>query len=231
MVVITGYPKTGTSILFQCLQKSGLNGGDNLIRVPANKKHLISEDDYFSTLNIYLAMVDGFVPYRFNNSLIQNVFLKKSDKFEFPSHLRSMMYGFLPYLMRNGINLLKDARGLFGIKYLFSNLEYFRKAKYILTVRDKLEACKSFMRQRIHLEGKPFMYGNFTTKRMLKVFEMYIKELEDFKCFDGLKYYELNHSDLINQTNKVKKELSEFLEIDVDLSLIDKNKVWRASKR
>ncbi len=120
MIIVAGWGRTGTSIMFRCLQESDFYGGkpEELGGHEAKTEHLA-----FRSLN-----------YRF---AIRN-----------PAPIIHQSL-FLEYLERRGVNLLKDPQLAVCIRTWLEKSHIFREAKYIWCRRDQLEAAKSMVRLKI----------------------------------------------------------------------------------
>jgi hypothetical protein len=208
-IFIVGPPRTGTSILFKCLEKSGYRVGTRLF----GHKYK-SQDFVFRDINreIYRLIVDLLNDRTSSAPLVINEPIIKK------------MREFWRYALLNRIDIFKDPL-LYQIFGAYWNAdESFRSQKFIWTHRDPLETAKSTVRLKC-ISNIPEKGACFTVGKHLKWLSGYNNIHETYRpqC-DGIDVY---FEDLLNNTRNVKEELSEFLGRPFDTSMISTKETYK----
>jgi len=213
IVFVVGMPRTGTSILVKCLEKSGYNIGE---KVYGHKYK--SQDGAF----------------RFSNRKIMRLLCEQlkhhnpKKPVSISEDMADEVKKVFRYVMLYRIDVLKDPLfyELLGI-YAAVNPGLFEH-KFIWTHRDPLETAKSAVRLK-YMSGVPELEprSNFTVNRGLKRSDAYNAVHETYrpKC-DGIDVY---FEDLLNDTQSVSRKLSNFLGREFDASMISKHETFKAT--
>ena len=213
IVFVVGPPRTGTSVLVKCLEKSGYNIGKQML----GHKYL-SQNTVFRRANrkikrlLYEQLVgSGHDP-------------KKPVEIGEP--IAEEIKKFWRYATLYKIEVLKDPLfyEIFGVYWMVNPL--FREQKFIWTHRDPLEAAKSAVRLKYIKnvpEAEPLT--SYTVKGRLKTFDTYENiHATYYNRTDGVN---VHFEDLLNDTESVGKELSEFLERPFDTSMISTKETFK----
>jgi len=200
MILIVGHARTGTSVLFQCLINSGFNGGNNLFGHKYKTQDLL-----FNKVRVGL------------NEQLEDV--------------NSRKYDFKPlwnYCETNNIEVLKDP-GFWPLFPLFyRDSERFKKFKFIWTTRVPKDVAESEVRLQ-KIENVPPVEDNW---------ELTVEErLESYRGYENLiKEYAIKVDSIIvdfdrmlNQTEYVARELSEFLGREIDMGIVSRDETYEAT--
>jgi hypothetical protein len=210
-VFVVGPPRTGTSIVLKCLEKSGYNTGKNLF----GHKYK-SQDKFFRETN------RGVVRLLYKQ-------LRETSSLEKPIRIGKPIVDeinkFWKYAILYQIEAIKDPLfyEIFGVYWNCSEL--FRKQKIIWMHRDPVETAKSAVRLKYISNVPPHeTLTSYTVGARLKkiydynnVHEMY------FSRSNGINVY---FEDLLSDPEKVKYEMSGFLGRGFDTSLIAKSETY-----
>ena len=212
VIFVVGTPRTGTSILVKCLEKSGYNIGKKLF----GHKYK-SQDVVFRGYNR-----------RVKELLIKQLLKTKNLKQPIApdGEIQATIADFWKYAALWNIEVLKDPLfyEIFGVWWNVSSV--FRDQKFIWTHRNPMDVAKSAVRLK-YLRGVPELepITSYKVMGILKFYEAYqnIHEVYFPKCTGINVYFE----DLLNDTQAVADELSEFIGRKFDTSLISKKETYK----
>ena len=198
MIFISGFARTGTSILFRCLQKSGFNGGDNLFG------HKYETQDK----RLY------WLRYSIENKMVN------------PNNYRRVINDFFNYCSVQDIDILKDPHiwTIFNALYAYS--EEFRHAKFIWTQRNPLEIAKSQVRLHRQFNMPPVEEnGKITVKGALRAYKDF--EQIFYKYRFKLRSLIVRFDDLVYNPKAIQPMISGFVGKDLDISEISPEETFR----
>jgi len=210
MLIVAGYPRTGTSILFKCLEKSGFNGGtEDDLKGHYYKSQHIDFGDYSHQLTIFASRMGIPFPLRAR---------------DLPTPMVLQMQKIGTEMEDQGINLIKDPNGALATQAWIDAVPTFKNPEFIMIERDGLETAKSCIRLWHKLE----MNKSATVRLIQHTYELH-KELWE-KTSRGYPKITINHAEFFDNLESVKKRVSKFIGREFDTSLIDPNKTYAASK-
>jgi len=210
MFIVAGYARTGTSILFKCLEKSGLFGGT---KEQLYGHHYKSQHKEFNDINkqilLWAMQKDMTVPVR---------------KWQIPEQIHPILNELGREMEKQGINIVKDPQAGPVMQLWIDIVPYFQKPKFIRIEREPLEVGKSCIRLWMD-------QGWIKKTKVQDVVERYKFEnkLWDLTC-EPYETLRLQYKDLFNMNGK-KDEISEFIGMEFDTSLIDPEKTFVASRK
>lgn len=188
--------------MFRCLVASGLDPG------PSNS--LLGRD--YKSENKLLAR------------LIRNIIHARARK-------TRVTKGYIRVALQQRINTLnyevvKNPYTAFAIEELCKYNENIRTAKYIWTRRDLRETTESFIRKQ---EKFGRLYNE--PERTFKETMGYIRKIDRIwqKFLPGVDHIEVWLDDLINETEKTKTKVSEFIGREFNIDLVSKAETWAES--
>lgn len=210
MIVITGFPRTGTTILFRSYVAAGYNPGEYLTGRPVP-----SEDRGFYTLNWQIGLYLGLGA-KWKEDKRYPVFFDSVGR-DLESVERETLERYWSDLLKEGIEVIKDPGSGPLIKY-WLEVDGFRDSRIIQCKRNPKEAAKSLVRLKSGWYREDMRF-KFTVQDALEWYEFHQGELDRIDK-SGLDWHVVQLEDLIENTDKYEKELG------IDLSLVDRNKVW-----
>lgn len=192
MIIIIGYARTGTSILFKSLEAAGFNGGPNLY----GHKHLTQD--------------------RHLKFLLDNT---RDDLREYGGVslrlARQIGHFFSGYCDAEGIDLIKSPILWETMRVWYDFCPDFKKAKFIWTRREKLQTAKSIVR--VH---RKFGWENkMTVRKHERVIANHVKIVGHF--METLNHIVVHLEDMVNIPARTFREISEFVGREVKPDLID----------
>ncbi len=228
MIVVCGIGRTGTSVIMECLIKSGYNARDhNLFPLldleDKRSRQEILENTTWGMMNAEISVERGVVrSYKIHPNAIGIIMgLRKNNPIS--SKILCRMARTIEYFHESNIEILKDPMGIYAYKRWIENFGIFKNAKWIWTRREPLERAKSEVRHKIELHGSEIFRG-FTTNESLKVARRYEKELA--KVLPTVNYIEIWLEDILNKTKEIGDKLSEFIGGQIDMSPVNIKEVW-----
>ncbi len=212
---ITGFPRTGTSILFDCFVANGYNGGPN-INLDGNG----TEDEIFKLLNVKLSLELGYVPLKCETKdgekfSIADIVTNRNRIGNVSHELLRHCDEFVDYIERCEITILKDPCSAPSLPFWIDRYEKFKNAVFIRMTRNETEVGKSYVRLKVPRFTK-YYRGNITTRKVAKIYRFY-QDLLDNIDKNELDWYEFDLTDLLNNTKYVEDELG------ISLPLINKD--------
>ena len=213
MIVIACHPRTGSSILVKCLEKSGYHLGG-----PLNGHYYASE--YGPVL-----MVNRLIFNKFQINWDDGKVLYQKVEEEDP-YLFELIKKCANKIERDGVEVIKDTQ--FGVVAdIWAQVSpLFANALYIYLERDELETAKSEVRQRYKIHSHlPKVKTRFSQRR----YQFHKTAWEDF--LPKVKHVRVQYEEMLSYPRSVGRDLSMFLGREIDMSLIDPNKTYKASKR
>ena len=229
MIIVAGWARTGTSIMFRCLQESGFYGGEqrHLTGLPYKTEH-----NMYRVCNFLIMYYLGFQSisakqYK-KQTLVDDLFVDKPEEEKsLPHGVRRKMQQFLQLIESDGVNILKDPQSAFAMKEWLKFDEKFAHAKYIWCRRDPLEAAKSFVRLKI--PRIPQYRGVLTTKKAMKTYALHDKIWEE--TLHDLSHIQVDLEQLIMETETTAERISEFIGVPFDTSLVTEKATYRGGNR
>lgn len=208
-VFVVGPPRTGTSIIVKCLEKSGLNIGKNLF----GHKYK-SQDVIFRKHNRNIKQL-----------LYEQLAREKPDlkkPIEIGKPIQDEVNKVWRYVLLWHIEVLKDPLfyEIFGVYWHVS--KHFREQKFIWTHRDPLETAKSAVRLK-YLSNVPGAepYTSYKTLGRLKKIDTYnLIHEQYFPKSDSINVY---FEDLLHDTQGVSEKVTNWLGREFDVSLVSRN--------
>lgn len=191
MIIIIGYARTGTSILFKSLEAAGFNGGPNLF------------GHKYKTQDAYLQKLLTFL--REDLKEYGGVSLRLA---------RQIRDFFSVYCKVEGIDIIKSPVMWETLRVWHDFCPEFKKAKFIWTRRNVLETAKSAKRCH-HKNGWEDPY---TVRGHVKIIGNHIKIVSHFLA--DLDHKTVRLEDMINLPVKTFREISEFVGREVKPDLI-----------
>jgi hypothetical protein len=231
MIIVAGWARTGTSIVFRCLQESGLYGGEQsqLAGFP-QKTELID----YRICNFHIMYYMGFKPLITKDLKDQKIRVVDDFFSETPASKRTLPYGvkermsaLLYTIKRDGIQILKDPQLAFAIKEWLKFDEMFANAKYIWCRRDPLETAKSCIRLKI--PRFPNYRGVLTTRRALKTYELHDKIWQE--TLSNLSHIEVHLEHLVLDPQAEGERISEFIGVPFDTSLVTEKETYAGGNK
>ncbi len=228
MIVVCGIGRTGTSVIMECLIKSGFNSRDHklfpLLDLEDEEiRQQILENRIWGLTNSEISVERGVIrSFKFHPQAIGTIMGLRKDN-PISNETYSLMSKVIHYFETSNIDILKDPTGIYAYKRWIEYFDIFNDAKWIWTRRDSLTRAKSMVRHRIELYGAKIFRG-FTTKKNLEVGRRYERELE--QVLPTVNYIEIWLEDLLNKTKEMGDKLSEFIGRQIDMSPVNKKKVW-----
>jgi hypothetical protein len=203
MIVIAGYPRSGTTIMFRCLVASGFNPGPSGLLVGGDHK---SENKKFANLLRAVIHSEKMTVRARKGGYLRGRLIKKVSNYE-------------------GQEVLKHPMAADGIKHLYDHNERFRDAKYIWMRRDLIEIAKSYMR-------KQKAFGHKKPETFDEAFRV-VKDLDKkWKKFLPLvDHIEVWLEDLLRETDSVGDRVSEFIGREFNTDLVTKNETYAETGR
>ena len=200
MIFISGFARTGTSILFKCLQNSGFNGGDNLFghKYKTQDKRLNSTRTNIDDGNLSLEEHDNYINEFFN------------------------------YCAINKIEILKDPHLWTVFKAFYEHSQEFRESKFIWTMREPLEIVESQVRlQEQHNMPPVELNGKLTVHDMLIIYWNFNKIYR--KYCDEVQSLIIDFKGLVYRPKSVQPVISEFIGRPFDISEISSDETYESS--
>jgi len=208
MIIIIGYPRTGTSILFKSLENAGFNGGPDL----GGHKYK-SEDQYFK--KIIHSIMDGISE---TGGISER--LKK--------HIENY---FGVYCKQNNIDIVKNPWFWKVLPIWGSVCPELKEAKFIWTRRNPLETAKSYMRvaEKRRKRVNDLIGYRFTVNFILNE----IKQQEEIiRAYIGfLTYKTVWLEDMLAKPERTFAEISDFVGREVSPKLIDPQQTYAMNGR
>jgi len=231
MIIVAGWARTGTSIMFRCLQESGFYGGEqNQLAGFPQKTELID----FRICNFHIMYYMGFKPLVTKDLKDQKIRVVDDLFAEMPTSDRTLPYGvkermgaLLNSIEKDGINLLKDPQSAFAISEWLKFDEMFANAKYIWCKRDPMETAKSFIRLKI--PRFPDYRGVLTTRRALKTYELHDKIWE--KTLHNLSHIEVYLEQLVMEPEATAERISKFIGVPFNTSLVTEKETYAGGNK
>ena len=231
MIVVAGWARTGTSIMFRCLQESGFYGGEpeQLTGTPYKTEH-----SQWRVCKFFMMYYLGFKPIMTKDIAEQN--MRVVDDFfvdtpeiprTLPSHVEEKMQQFLQRAKLDGINILKDPQSAFAMQEWLRFDEMFATAKYIWCRRDPLEAAKSMVR--LKLPRIKQYRGVLTTRKALKTYELHDKIWE--KTLNNLSHIQVQLEHLVMDPETEAERISEFIGVPFDTSMVTEKATYGGGKK
>jgi hypothetical protein len=212
MLIIAGYARTGTSILFKCLEKSGFYGG--------------SGDEinghYYKTQHVDFGQFSHKIA---NYGAANRLYFPIRARMLPPSYISTML-NIGDRIQASNINLIKNPLGALSTQPWLDIVPAFREPRFIRIKRDPLETAKSCVRAwrttiKVNLDS--------TVRDALEFYDLH-NELWDLTCKDH-PTVRMNYDEFFNNLPALKDRLSDFIGCEFDTSLIDVNKTYRMSKK
>ena len=209
MIVVTGLPRTGTSVMVEILKKNGYYAGREIELVGHKYRTELSflKDLHTSTL------------IAFGNIL---TFFKWENLFPFQKQAFESVNNFIK---ENQINVVKDNYlSPFFLVWKTINNE-LQDAHFIWTRRDIEESTKSMLRlqESFGIQPSDFEFYNNAAKNLdslqQDMMEYYVKD-----------YTEIWLDDLLEDPEKYGSELSGKLGKTIDMSLINRDETWEKTQ-
>ena len=231
MIIVAGWARTGTTIMFQCLQESGFYGGEQKQLTGTPHK---SEHSQWRVCNFFLMYYLGFQPIMTKDFTEQK--LRVVDDFftglpdmhrKLPPHVWDKMRVCVNGIKKDRINILKDPQSAFAITEWIRFDEMFTNAKYIWCRRDPLEAAKSMVR--LKLPRIKQYRGVLTTKKALKVYELHEAIWE--KTLNNLLHIQVQLEHLVMEPETQAERISEFIGVPFDVSLVTEKQTYKGGNR
>jgi len=229
MIIVAGWARTGTSIMFRCLQESGFYGGEqkHLTGLPYKTEH-----NMFRVCNFLIMYYSGFqsisVKKYKQQQLVDDFFVDTpKEKKILPYPVRQKMQQFLQRIESDGVNILKDPQSAFAMKEWLKFDEMFANAKYIWCRRNPLEAAKSFVRLKI--PRIPQYRGVLTTRKAMKTYALHDNIWEE--TLHNLSYIQVDLEQLIMDTKTTAERISEFIGVPFDTSLVTEKATYKGGNR
>lgn len=202
MIVIPGHVRTGTSVMFKCLEKSGCNGGTKLFG------HKYATQD--EKLNALRWELDNY-----RDEIKKRKLGHKADVF------------WNKYCIVNGINLVKDPWLWVVFPYMYELCKEFRSYKFIWMTRDKVEAAKSAVRLQQYKDMPPVdLNPVLTDDVMIKAYDKYQNML--CKWSHQVDSVIINFENMLDDPEKTGEILESFLGFPVNMSLVSKKETFKA---
>jgi hypothetical protein len=191
MIVIIGYPRTGTSILFKSLEAAGFNGGSHLWG------HKYKTQDFY--LNKLVTYIDEDLKEYNGVSL---------------ALAREIQSFFSVYCEVEGINMIKSPNMWEALHIWNDFCPEFKKAKFLWTRRNALETAKSAKRTHHKFGWKDTKTVRWHVKRIGEQVNIVSHFLAD------LDHKTVRLEDMISLPVKTFREISEFVGREVKSDLI-----------
>ena len=211
MIVIACHPRTGSSVLVKCLEKSGYNLGQ-----PLNGHCYKSE--YVPMLMLNRLIFQKF-PLDWNKGKILYDEVAEKDPY-----VLDLIRRLAQKLHTDKVDVVKDTQFAVVADIYHRTSKMFRGAKYIYLERNLRETAKSEVRQQHKT------YTHLPKMTVLQAEDRYRFHMKAWKEFLPSVYHiKIDYSDLINTPGAAGEKLSGFLGRDIDMSLINPKKTYAAS--
>jgi len=222
LIILPGVSRTGTSVLWQCLDKTFKQGNKLKLAGIPETEHFV-----WRIANYVIGKYAGATPLLPKS----DVDLKFMDILTGPlhddpihSHALREMTDCLGMLVYDEVKILKEPMCLFALPSWIEHHKCFRDAKYIWTRRDRLECAKSLVRLKMR-------YDEYRSILTVKLAEKLIRQHEALleKIMVGVNHIVVWHDDLINDTETTFARISEFVGREVNTEPFNRGKVWTKS--
>jgi len=219
LIILPGVSRTGTSVLWQCLDKTFKQGNKLTLAGRPPTEHFI-----WRVANYVVGKYAGATPLLPKSDIdLKLMDILKGQLHDKPTHEHAIreMSDCIGMLVYDEVKVLKEPMCLFALPTWIEYYKCFRDAKYIWTRRDPLECAKSWVR----LKMRYFEYrGILTVKLAEKIIRQHEELLE--KTMAGVNHIVVWHHDLINDSDKTFKIISDFVGKEVNTESFDRGKVW-----
>ena len=233
LVILPGLMRTGTTVLFQSIR--GTQGfrethTARLLGTPPSEHQSFRIVNYLTSkfLGADCVLPGSWHDIRHGDLLFDRQFTieeKPLDEF----HL-TLMDEAMKVFAYQELRVLKEPMGQFALEAWIDRYESFKRAKYIWTRRDTLDVAKSVIRLKVpDRDGKPRGYrGKLTVCKALYIAEQLEAELE--RVMPMVNHIEVQHSELVENPDKVFGEIAEFLGVEeINRKFYDRKQVYGKS--
>ena len=210
MIIVVGLYRTGTSVMMECLKRSGFNCGKESYLVGHKYK---TELAMFKTLG---------------SSILQRqktleVF-KRSDISYVDIDIIKATASMFNDL---NINAFKDVYWSPFYTLWKEFIPGLKEAKIIYTVRPLPEVNRSMLRLQEKLN---LMVRKYSEQfKLTSAYNLFYKKFLS-EHIDSSNIFQIWHQDLIDNTETVKNNLSEFVGRDIDMSIVSENETWKIKR-
>ena len=220
MIIVAGWCRSGTSIMFKSIVESGFSPGDASILTP---------ESFSFRILIHEILIDIGVP--------GVVFTKKRigelPKWTSEPLVATDKKGSIKPALDRVINLkadvLKNPTVTFALPTM-QTMDYFKDAKYIWMRRDPWDAAKSLVRLKCQKKRVRSMYRGVLTTNM--AYQLYLKNDRELqRIMPTLNHIEVQHKDFVNRDKKTFAAVSEFIGTRLNTHLINKKKTYAGKRR
>lgn len=235
MIVIVGFARSGTSIMFKTLEAAGLRVGEchgflyrtenthwarfnRLLGWKLNGEYLLGKK--ICTKEVY--KIGG----RRAKLIILDI-LTNVPNVPLPKELHQIIEKGEDFFSFHQIEVLKDPNMCPLLKYWVEHSDYFKNAKYIWMTRDPLQAAKSLVRMK--LPRWQFYRKVLTTKKALQIYHYHNNEVA--KVMPSVNHIKVKFEDMRDDTNDQRKKIEEFLGFRPMWELIDHKLTWDGGNR
>lgn len=226
MIVVAGFSRTGTSVIFECLKRSGF--------YPGEEKDLFGHkylSQYLPFQELNRALINIIVTnrrYLSHADILNAVVAHKKEKIE--KTLEQAVKNVLNKIVDEKIEIIKDPYLGLIVNVWYTCSPLFREAKYIWLKRDAMEIAKSLVRmQKFH--GMPIILKafKFTVSEAYKLCQLHTNGWEMMMPY--LNHIEVQFEDLFKDVEKVKDRISEFIGRPFNTDLISLEETWKIKRK
>ena len=229
-IIIAGFARTGTSIMFKCLQNSGYNTNEEALK----GRRIRAEDNYFAFGCKQIAQkrgakgLMGLAEKDIGIDILTGEYDKDMlDDEEYEEWTESYTTPILTYFKIFKIELLKHHMLAYSLPIWIRESTAFRKAKYIWTTRDHKEMAKSVIRMKSY-DYKPFI-NKLRFNKILKAIDAYEIELERVLPKD--QFIKVPLEDLQALDEGLINKIEGFIERPFNTAFISKKDTWDGRKQ
>lgn len=222
LIILPGVSRTGTSVLWQCLDKTFEQGNRLKLAGLPETEHFI-----WRVANYVIGKYAGATPLLPKSEIdLRLMDILTGPLHDKPTHEHALreMSDCLGMLVYDDVKILKEPMCLFALPTWIEHHKCFRNAKYIWTRRNRLECAKSWVRLKMRYEEYRTILTVPLAKKIIKQHEALLE-----KIMTGVNHIVVWHEDMINNPDKTFDRISEFVGKEVNTEPFDRGKVWTKS--
>ena len=223
LIILPGISRTGTSVLFQCLNSMRVflpRMPILLLGTPPTEHHLFRVANWM--VSKYLG-VESLNPGSNPDKGMSDILIGELTNKPLDKNIKQEMDDFIGMLKWQRPRILKEPMCMYALQTWIDNYKCFKNAKYIWTRRDPLSQAKSMVRLKVPQPGTMHR-GTLTVNRAKEIGITHDKILS--KIMPQVNHIEVWLEDLLNDTNNTFNMISEFLGIRLNRGAFDRKKVY-----